>query len=233
MEGTIQAIAGIVEARDPYTAGHQHRVAALAVAMAREMGLPEAQIEGIKVAGVIHDLGKINVPAEILSKPGRLSEAEFDLLKGHPLAGHDILKDIDFPWPIAETLLQHHERLDGSGYPGGLKENAILIEAKNSRRCRCGGGDDLSSPLSPCPRPRGGIGGDRAGRGAALRHCRRPGLFEAVPRARLHVRLTPRRRRKAFFARFCASNQSVIVTLFHPRLFEQKQILAGRWARIR
>ncbi|HXQ68525.1 MAG TPA: PAS domain S-box protein [Alphaproteobacteria bacterium] len=130
MEGTIQAIASIVEARDPYTAGHQHRVAALAVAMAREMGLSEAQIEGIRVAGVIHDLGKINVPAEILSKPGRLSEVEFDLLKGHPRAGYDILKDIDFPWPIAQIVLQHHERIDGSGYPDGLIGEEMLIEAK-------------------------------------------------------------------------------------------------------
>ncbi len=130
MEGTIQAIAGTVEMRDPYTAGHQQRVATLATAMAREVGLSEAQIEGIKVAGVIHDLGKINVPAEILSKPGRLSEAEFDLLKGHPQAGYDILKGIDFPWPIAKIVLQHHERIDGSGYPSGLVGEDMLIEAK-------------------------------------------------------------------------------------------------------
>jgi len=130
MEGTIQALAGTIELRDPYTAGHHRRTATLAVAMAREMGLSEAQIEGIKVAGVIHDLGKINVPAEILSKPGTLSQAEFDLLKGHPQTGYDILKGIDFPWPIAQIVLQHHERLDGSGYPRGLVGEEMLIEAK-------------------------------------------------------------------------------------------------------
>jgi len=123
-------IASTVEVRDPYTAGHQQRVAQLAVAIAKEMRLPEDQVEGIKFAGVIHDLGKIKVPAEILSKPGKLSKAEFELLKGHPQSGYDILKAMDFPWPIAEIVLQHHERIDGSGYPDGLKGDETRVEAR-------------------------------------------------------------------------------------------------------
>ncbi|HXQ68559.1 MAG TPA: PAS domain S-box protein [Alphaproteobacteria bacterium] len=130
VEATIQVIASTVEVRDPYTAGHQQRVAQLAVAIAREMRLPEDQLEGIKFAGVIHDLGKIKVPAEILSKPGKLSKPEFELLKGHPQSGYDILKAMDFPWPIAEIVRQHHERVDGSGYPDGLKGNETRVEAR-------------------------------------------------------------------------------------------------------
>ena len=130
VEATIRVIAGTVEVRDPYTAGHQQRVAQLAVAIAREMHLPEDQVEGIKFAGLIHDLGKIKVPAEILSKPGKLSKAEFELLKGHPQSGYDILKAMDFPWPIAEIVRQHHERVDGSGYPDGLKGNEMRVEAR-------------------------------------------------------------------------------------------------------
>jgi len=130
LEQSIQTIADTVEARDPYTAGHQQRVAKLATAIAQEMGLPDEQIQGIHLAGIVHDLGKIRVPAEILSKPGRISDAEFSLIKEHPQAGYDILKDVKFPWPIAQIVLQHHERLDGSGYPQGLKEDQILLEAK-------------------------------------------------------------------------------------------------------
>ena len=130
MEDTMRAIAGIVEMRDPYTAGHQQRVAQLAAAIAAEMGLPEEQAHAIHLAGIVHDLGKIQVPAEILSKPGKLSEIEFSLIKIHPQAGYDILKGIDFPWPIADMVLQHHERMDGSGYPQGLKGDAILLEAR-------------------------------------------------------------------------------------------------------
>jgi len=126
----MRAIAGIVEMRDPYTAGHQQRVAQLAAAIAAEMGLPEEQAHAIHLAGIVHDLGKIQVPAEILSKPGKLSEIEFSLIKIHPQAGYDILKGIDFPWPIADMVLQHHERMDGSGYPQGLKGDAILLEAR-------------------------------------------------------------------------------------------------------
>ncbi|KAF0164165.1 MAG: hypothetical protein FD157_2530 [Rhodocyclaceae bacterium] len=130
MEATIQVIAGTVEMRDPYTAGHQIRVAELAAAIAREMGLTEDQVHGIRLAGLVHDLGKIQIPAEILSKPGKLSRIEFEMIKTHPEAGYDILKDVDFPWPIAQIVFQHHERLDGSGYPRGLQTNEILLEAR-------------------------------------------------------------------------------------------------------
>ncbi len=130
MEGTINAMALMVEARDPYTAGHQRRVADLAVAIAQEMGLPQFQIDGIRTAGIVHDLGKISVPSEILSKPAPLSPIEFDLVKPHPQVGYDILKTIEFPWPVADIVLQHHERMDGSGYPQGLSGNDILLEAR-------------------------------------------------------------------------------------------------------
>jgi PAS domain S-box-containing protein len=130
LEDTIQAISGIVELRDPYTAGHQTRVADLATAIARQMNLPDEQVLTIHLAGIVHDLGKIKIPAEILSKPGQLSEIEYLLIQTHPQAGYDILKDINFPWPIAQTVLQHHERLDGSGYPQGLKGDAIKLEAR-------------------------------------------------------------------------------------------------------
>ena len=116
--------------RDPYTAGHQRRVTQLAHAIANEMGLPEERIEGIRMAGLIHDLGKINVPAEILSKPGTLTELEYGLIQMHPQIGHDVLKTIDFPWPVAQTVLQHHERMNGSGYPQGLSGEDVLLEAR-------------------------------------------------------------------------------------------------------
>jgi len=127
---TVQAIAVIVEARDPYTAGHQRRVADLARSIATEMNLPDDQIDGIRVAATIHDLGKISIPAEILSKPTKLKKTEFDLIKEHSQSGYDILKDIDFPWPIARIVLEHHERMNGSGYPRNLTGNEILIEAR-------------------------------------------------------------------------------------------------------
>jgi len=130
LEQSIQTIATTVEARDPYTAGHQRRVAELATAIAQEMGLPEEQVHGIHLAAIIHDLGKIHIPAEILSKPGKLNEIEFMLIKTHPKSGYDILKDVKFPWPIADIILQHHEKLDGSGYPQGLKGDQILLESK-------------------------------------------------------------------------------------------------------
>jgi PAS domain S-box-containing protein/putative nucleotidyltransferase with HDIG domain len=130
LKDTVHAIATIVEMRDPYTAGHQVRVTALAAAIATEMGLPADQIEAIEVAGMVHDLGKIQTPAEILSKPGEISELEHNLIKTHPQAGYDILKGIHFPWPIADIVLQHHERLDGSGYPHGLKDSEILLAAR-------------------------------------------------------------------------------------------------------
>jgi hypothetical protein len=129
LDATVQAIAMTVEARDPYTAGHQRRTADLARAIAAEMGMTKERIEGIRIAGTIHDIGKISVPAEILSKPRQLSEIEFALIRTHPRAGYEILKEIESPWPVAEMVLQHHERLDGSGYPQGLKAEGILREA--------------------------------------------------------------------------------------------------------
>ncbi len=130
LEATVGAIATTVEMRDPYTAGHQQRVANLAVSIARALGLPEHEVHGIYLASIIHDIGKISVPAEILSKPGLLSALEYALIQEHVEVGYNIIKGIDFPWPIAETIRQHHERIDGSGYPRGLKGEAISIEAK-------------------------------------------------------------------------------------------------------
>lgn len=127
---SIAAIAAAVEMRDPYTAGHQRRVAQLAAAIARELQLPEEQIEGLYLSGVVHDVGKIMIPAEILYKPGRLNKLELSLIQGHVRSGYDILKAIDFPWPIATTVFQHHERLDGSGYPQGLQGDQILFDAQ-------------------------------------------------------------------------------------------------------
>jgi PAS domain S-box-containing protein len=127
---TVQAIAVTVETRDPYTAGHQHRVADLARSIATEMKLPVDQIDGIRMAAAIHDLGKISVPAEILSKPTKLTNTEFSLIKIHSQSGYDILKDIDFPWPIARTVLEHHERMNGSGYPNGLTGDNLLLESR-------------------------------------------------------------------------------------------------------
>lgn len=130
IKSTISAIARIVEMRDPYTAGHQQRVTVLAIAIAREMNLPEEQIKGLHIAALIHDIGKIYVPAEILSRPSNLNESELALIKTHSKIGYDILKTIEFPWPIAKIVYQHHERLDGSGYPEGIKNGDILLEAR-------------------------------------------------------------------------------------------------------
>ncbi len=130
LNATIDAIALTVEVRDPFTSGHHRRVADLARAIATEMKISKDQIDGIRAAGVIHDLGKICVPAEILSKPGKLNPSEFDLIKAHPKVAYDILKDIEFPWPVALIVYQHHERMDGSGYPQGLKGDDILLEAR-------------------------------------------------------------------------------------------------------
>jgi PAS domain S-box-containing protein/putative nucleotidyltransferase with HDIG domain len=127
---TVNTLASTVEMRDPYTAGHQRRVTLLACAIAEEMGLPEEQFDGLRLAGLVHDIGKITVPAEILNKPGRISEIEFNIIKTHPQAGYNLLKEIAFPWPVARIVLQHHERLDGSGYPQGLKDGGITMEAK-------------------------------------------------------------------------------------------------------
>ncbi len=126
----IQAMAYIGEVRDPYTAGHQRRVAQLSLEIARSMGLTEPQYEGLTMAAFVHDIGKILVPADILSKPGKLTKPEFDMLKDHTRIGYEILKNIEFPWPIANIVLQHHERMDGSGYPSGLFGDQIIIEAR-------------------------------------------------------------------------------------------------------
>lgn len=128
--GAVQAIASLVETRDPYTAGHQRRVADLARAIATEMGLSGDQIDGIRIAGTIHDLGKISVPSEILTIPRKLTALEYSLIKNHPQSGYDILKDIEFPWPIARMIVEHHERINGSGYPNGLPGEDLLIESK-------------------------------------------------------------------------------------------------------
>ncbi len=130
LEGTVKVIASTVEVRDPYTAGHQRRVATLARKIGRKMFLDEIRLEGIFMAGLVHDLGKIYVPAEILSKPSRLTDIEFSLIRTHPQVGYDLLKTIDFPWPIATIIHQHHEKIDGTGYPSGLSGEQILLEAK-------------------------------------------------------------------------------------------------------
>ena len=130
LEGTFKAMSLTIELRDLYTAGHQRRVMNLAVAIAKEMNLSQDKVEGIRMAGIIHDIGKIAMPAEILTKPTRLSRTEFQLIKDHPRVGYDILKRIEFPWPVAQIVLQHHERVDGSGYPDGLVGDAILLEAR-------------------------------------------------------------------------------------------------------
>ena len=129
IEGTVSAMSLLVEMKDPYTSGHQKGVAHLACAIGREMGLHEDTIDCLRIASTLHDLGKLNVPLEILNKPGPLNEFEMDFLRTHPGAGYDILKAVEFPWPIAEVIRQHHERQDGSGYPRGLRSNEIMIEA--------------------------------------------------------------------------------------------------------
>jgi len=130
IEGAINAIALTTEIRDPYTAGHQQHVSRLACFIGRELGLSEIQIEGMRVAGMLHDIGKIYVPAEILSRPGRLRQNEINLVKDHVQVGYDLLNTIEFPWPVAQIVLQHHERMNGSGYPFGLSGDEIVIEAK-------------------------------------------------------------------------------------------------------
>jgi len=127
---TVEALAAAAEVRDPYTAGHQRRVTELAVAIAEALGLEEERIEGLRVAGLMHDIGKLAIPAELLSKPSRLTEAEYGLIKSHPHTARAILGAVEFPWPVPDIVIQHHERLDGSGYPDGLKGDEILLEAR-------------------------------------------------------------------------------------------------------
>lgn len=130
LEETIQAIAATVETRDIYTAGHEKRVAELAVAIGQELGMARDRLNGVRIAGKVHDIGKLKVPAEILNKPGALNDILFSIIQVHPEAGYEILKGINFPWPVANIVWQHHERLDGSGYPRGLKDGEILPEAQ-------------------------------------------------------------------------------------------------------
>ncbi|MDD2510069.1 MAG: HD domain-containing protein [Syntrophomonas sp.] len=127
---TVESLASMLEKRDPYTSGHQKKVSVLACAIAEEMGLPAEIIEGIHISAILHDIGKISIPAEFLSKPGRLSPIEFDIIKTHPFNAYEMLKSIDFPYPVAQIILQHHEKLDGSGYPYGLLGPDILLEAR-------------------------------------------------------------------------------------------------------
>lgn len=129
IEETIQAMVHIMETKDPYTAGHQRRVAHLCSEISKELALPDSRLKRLQQAAFIHDIGKLLIPSELLSKP-KLSESEFNFIKMHPIVGHHILQDIKFPWPIAQIVLQHHERLNGSGYPKGLLHFDILLEAR-------------------------------------------------------------------------------------------------------
>ena len=130
MEKIVNALIAAIEVWDPYTAGHQKRVATLALAIAREMGFNRKRLDTLRIAAILHDIGKINLPSEILCKPGKLADCEFNLIKIHSEAGYDILKKIDFPDIVANIVYQHHEKMDGSGYPRGLKGNDILLEAR-------------------------------------------------------------------------------------------------------
>ncbi|CAA7625675.1 Response regulator [Candidatus Terasakiella magnetica] len=127
---TVRSLSLTLEMRDPYTTGHQRRVAQLAAAIGRRMGLEEGRLEGLHTGGLVHDIGKINVPAEFLSRPGKLSAEIHMVIRMHPQMGWEIMHDIEFPWPVATMILQHHERLDGSGYPHGLKGDEIILEAR-------------------------------------------------------------------------------------------------------
>ena len=130
IEEIIQAMTYIGEVRDPYTAGHERRVAQLTCAIARSMGLGDDEYEGLTMAAFVHDIGKILIPSDILSKPGHLTKPELDIIKDHTRIGYEILKNIEFPWPIANIVLQHHERMNGSGYPSGISGDKIILEAR-------------------------------------------------------------------------------------------------------
>jgi putative nucleotidyltransferase with HDIG domain len=130
LEGVIEAIGYTLQVKDRYTAGHQQRVSQIAADIAKEIGLSEDQIEGVRIAGAMHDIGKISISSKILNKPEKLTKEEYEIIQTHPQVGHDILRKIKFPWPLADIILQHHERLDGSGYPQGLKGKEILLEAR-------------------------------------------------------------------------------------------------------
>lgn len=130
MEGIVEGFSAMVEARDPYTSGHQRRVAELAVLIAKRMGFTKARLEALRIAGMIHDVGKVYIPLDFLNKPGRLKEQEMSVIHLHPEVGADIFKSLEYEWPISDIIRQHHERLDGSGYPDGLSGDDILIEAR-------------------------------------------------------------------------------------------------------
>jgi putative nucleotidyltransferase with HDIG domain len=130
MEKIVNALIAAIEVWDPYTSGHQKRVATLALAIAREMGFNRKRLDILRIAAILHDIGKINLPSEILCKPGKLADCEFNLIKIHSEAGYDILKKINFPDIVADIVYQHHEKMDGSGYPRGLKGTDILLEAR-------------------------------------------------------------------------------------------------------
>jgi len=130
LNGTVEAMASLCEKIDPYTAGHQRRVARLACAIAKKMGLSDEQVYGIRVIGVVHDIGKMALPDEILSKPGVLNAEELSIVQTHPQVAYDVLKNLEFPWPVAQTVLQHHERVDGSGYPNKLAGEDIILEPR-------------------------------------------------------------------------------------------------------
>jgi PAS domain S-box-containing protein len=127
---TVEVATALSGLRDPYTSGHEHRVAGIAAAIGVELGFDTLRQEGLRIAGQLHDIGKITIPSEILTKPGKLNAIEYQLIQGHPRAGYDVLKGVEFPWPVAQVALQHHERIDGTGYPDGLKGEAILLEAR-------------------------------------------------------------------------------------------------------
>ena len=130
LEETIKTLASIVEIKDPYTSGHQEKVTEIATLIAIEMGLEQDRVSAVRTAASIHDIGKINIPASILSKPGKVSEIEYNMIKTHPEASYNMIKNIEFSWPVANIVLQHHERINGSGYPQNLKGSDILLEAK-------------------------------------------------------------------------------------------------------
>ncbi len=160
LEATVRAMAAAMEKRDPYTAGHQERVARLACAVAERMGLPAEQLEAIRVAGALHDIGKASIPSEILSKPGPLTELEMSIIKEHPESAYQILKGIPFAGPVAEIVLEHHERMDGSGYPLGIAREGIRRGGEDPRGGRRGGSDSQPPTLPARLRGVGGAGGD-------------------------------------------------------------------------
>ena len=153
---TINALSRVIEIRDLYTVGHQQSVSRIARRIAQEVGLDRDTIEGLRVGSTLHDIGKVGIPAEILSKPAKLTSTEYDLVKTHSTMGYSVLREISFPWPVAEIVHQHHERIDGSGYPGGLKGDDILIQAQI-----LGVADTVDSILAHRPY-RAALGKDRA-----------------------------------------------------------------------